>query len=465
VPRADVDEVMTMAVAEGAAAISGMRAQLERIWPRGPKTVAECSLPPSFLEDLTLKTIHYGGPATLEHLARRMGLVQSMVEEITDGLRGAGALETVSVPQSASHAFSAHAFRFALTGRGEQRVAEALARSRYGGVAPVTLPEYVAMARVQSLRRMPSRPADIAESLASFVLKPAVLRSLARAFHSGRPALLYGDSGNGKTAMIEAFTRSFGETVLMPSAIHANGQIVRIYDPSVHRRVDLRQGTSMSQENSILKHESDQIDRRWLTVRRPVVTVAGELTLNSLELRYDEVGGFYIAPPHLKAQDGIFVVDDFGRQQIQPEDLLNRWILPLERGTDLLTLSSGEQLTFPFEISVLFSTNMNPAALADEAFLRRIPYKVHVTGPGPAELAEITRRECVRRGWPVDEAGVQELVRAVFAYGAERARGVFPRDLLGIIEDGARFAGTPPVLTAAAIAEACAVYFLEPDQL
>jgi|SRR5579883_1308124 len=446
---------------------------LAAVWPQAPQTVAATGLPPSFLEDLLLKTIHYSGPGSLDQLARRMGLTGPVLEEIADGLRGAGAVEMSGAPLGAGYALSPLGYRLTLTSRGEQRLADALNRSRYGGVAPVTLPEYAALVRKQSLRRSPLNPRRLASALAGFVLAPPVQQALARAFHSGRAALLYGESGNGKTAIVEALSRAIDDTVLVPAAIYANGQLIRVFDPSVHQRVAPAQPNAEASSGdrqdeaaqlSVLKSQQEQLDRRWLPVRRPVIAVAGELSPRSLDLRFDDAAGFYIAPLHLKAQDGVFFIDDFGRQQMSPEELLNRWSAPLERGADLLTLATGEHLLVPFELTVLFATNLQPAALAGDGFLRRIPYKVHVTAPGPDELAEITRRECRRRGWQVDEAGVQELVRAVLAPGRPRARGVVPRDLLSIIEDGARFAGAAPQLTPEAIAEACAVYFLAEER-
>jgi hypothetical protein len=210
----------------------------------------------------------------------------------------------------------------------------------------------------------------------------------------------------------------------------------------------------------VLKQSTKSIDRRWLSVRRPVVVVGGELNVESLELAYDSIGGFYHAPPHLKAQDGIFIIDDFGRQQVRPDELLNRWIVPLERGYDLLTLTSGERLTVPFETSVLFSTNLSPGDLADEAFLRRIPYKVRIPNPGREQIAEITRRECHRRGLQCDGEGIEAMLAAIFRPELPAPRSVYPRDLLEIIEDSARFRGEAPRLCAEALADASRVYFV-----
>ncbi len=440
---------------------------LLRIWPDAPQTLADTGLSPVFLEELWLKTIHYAGPSTLDHIARRMGLPVSIVEETADSLRAAGLVEAMSVSGYSGQQYSVLGYKFALSGRGEQRVTDALSRSRYAGLAPVVLNQYVELAVSQSLRSTPATPRQIEAAMAPFVLQPVVRDALARAFHSGRPALIYGESGNGKTAIVDAYARSFGENVLIPGALYVNGQIIRVFDAAVHRRVDVSTDSARvsddGSESAILRRAQKTYDNRWLPVRRPVVVVGGELNVESLELAFDVTGGFYHAPPHLKAQDGIFIIDDFGRQQVRPEDLLNRWILPLERGYDLLTLKSGERLSVPFEASVLFSTNLSPADLADEAFLRRIPYKVKLLNPGEEQIAEITRRECVRMGVAFDDAGIEALIRAVFRPGLPPAKAVYPRDLLSIIEDGARYHDTALELTAETIADACSVYFVTED--
>jgi predicted ATPase with chaperone activity len=395
-------------------------------------------------------------------MQQRMGLSLPVLEEIMDGLRTAGMVEAQTVQDHIGQSYSMMAHRFAISGKGQQRAVEALSRSRYAGLAPVVMEQYVTLARKQSLRGSPASAEQILKAMAPFVLQPGVRESLARAFHSGRPALIYGDSGNGKTAIVDAYARSFGENVLIPGSLYVNGQTIRVFDPAVHKVADVvRTGGSSAPAGGILRGSSKPQDKRWLAVRRPVVVVGGELSAEDLELAYDTNGGFYQAPPHLKAQDGIFVIDDFGRQQVTPAALLNRWILPLERGYDLLALATGERMHVPFEMSILFSTNLSPSDLADEAFLRRIPYKVRLTNPTEADLAEIARRECRNRGLEADETAIQALIAAVFRPDRPAPKAVYPRDLFTIIEDGARYHGEQPRLTADEIAAACDVYFVQ----
>jgi predicted ATPase with chaperone activity len=432
------------------------------IWPEAPATLAQTRLPGVYLADLVLKTVYFSGPSTLDVLSARLGVMAAVIEEITDHLRAQGLIETQTNPEHAGQSYSVMAYRFGLTGKGEARTNDVLKRSRYAGLAPVPLEQYVEMTMKQSLRSKPATSTQIQEAIAPFVLRSGVRESVARAFHSGRAALIYGDSGNGKTALVDAYARSFGENILMPGAIYVNGQTVRLYDAAVHKVADIQPPDDAAAETQGLLRGGGvrTLDRRWLAVRRPVVVVGGELTAQDLEMSFDQTSGFYLAPAHLKAQDGIFVIDDFGRQQVSPAELLNRWIVPLEQGYDLLTLVTGEKVKIPFEMSVLFSTNLSPGDLADEAFLRRIPYKVRILGPGEEEMAEIARRECRRHEIDWDELGVQALVDAVFQAGRPLAKAVYPRDILTIIEDGARWSGQRARLTVESIDDACRCYFV-----
>ena len=316
--------------------------------------------------------------------------------------------------------------------------------------------------RKQSLRQTPPSPARILEALSPFVMTSEVLDGLARALHSGRATLIFGSSGNGKTAIIESYARHADDTVIIPYALYIHGQIVRIYDAAVYTKAE--EDGEPERGGSLLKAQArtSRFDQRWLRVRRPVVVVGGELTQESLELSFDPVARFYQAPPHVKAQDGVFVIDDFGRQRIRPEELLNRWILPMERGFDLLTLHSGESFMIPFEIALMFSTNLSPGELVDEAFLRRIPYKVNLPSPQPEQFKEIMRRICASRRVSYTEETLTYLVQRLYAsdFGFE-PRGAYPRDLVQIITDSARFDGVQPVLTPEFIERAIAVYFIE----
>jgi predicted ATPase with chaperone activity len=319
----------------------------------------------------------------------------------------------------------------------------------------------VPVVRQQSLRQNPPSPSRILSALSQFVMSPAVRDNVARALHSGRATLIFGSSGNGKTAIIEQFARHADDTVIIPYALYVHGQLVRIFDAAVHTPTEQ---PADDYDPGIFKAatRTNGRDKRWVEVRRPVVVVGGELTQEALELSFDPVARFYQAPPHLKAQDGVFVVDDFGRQRIRPEELLNRWILPMERGDDLLTLHSGENFSVPFEIALMFSTNLQPADLVDEAFLRRIPYKVNLPSPNPEQFKEITRRVCGSRKVEFSEDTLDYLVERLYHEDFPfEPRGAYPRDIAQLITDSARFDGVPVTLSRELIDRALNVYFIE----
>jgi predicted ATPase with chaperone activity len=326
---------------------------------------------------------------------------------------------------------------------------------------PVTLAQYTQVAQKQSLRSTPPSPGRILEALSQLVLSPETVDGLARALHSGRSTLIFGPSGNGKTSILEQYARYTDDSVIIPHALYVHGQVIRIYDAAVHEAAEPE--PEPVDDYGLFKPQSraSRFDQRWLRVRRPVVIVGGELTQESLELSFDPVAHFYQAPPHLKAQDGMFVIDDFGRQRVRPEDLLNRWIVPMERGFDLLTLHTGESFTVPFEIALMFSTNLQPADLVDEAFLRRIPYKVGIPSPNKAEFREITRRVAAKKRVPCTEEQLDYFVETIFANAGREPKGAYPRDLIQVIIDSARFDGSEPALTKDLVDRALRVYFIE----
>jgi len=429
----------------------------EQVWPLAPTSPAEAGIPAAFFEDLVAKHLHYSGPSSVEPLCARTGLSY----EVMDGLLQQMKTDKHVEVTSATH-FGELSYQYRLTERGEQRAEDALAKSGYASVAPVTLEDYVEVVHKQSLRQTPPSPGRILEALSPFVITNEVRDALARALHSGRATLIFGSSGNGKTAIIESYARHADDTVIIPYALHVHGQIVRIFDAAMHTKVDA-EGDPVH-DGSLLKAgpRVNRFDQRWVRVRRPVVVVGGELTQESLELSFDPIARFYQAPPHIKAQDGVFVIDDFGRQRVRPEELLNRWILPMERGFDLLTLHSGESFTIPFEIALMFSTNLSPGDLVDEAFLRRIPYKVNLPSPQPEQFREIVRRVCSSRRVGYTEETLDYLLRRIYAEEFPfEPRGAYPRDLVQIIQDSSRFDGTQPVLTPDMIERAIQVYFID----
>ena len=431
---------------------------VESYWPEAPNSVAETGLSPEFLGELVLKSMYVTGSGTIEELGERLGTSYHLTEELTVQLKADQSLEAMG-----SSGYSDWGIRYRLTEKGSKLAEEALERSRYAGVVPVTLGEYTEMANWQSLRKSPPTREMLERSFAPFVLHPEVKDSLSRIFFSGRTVLIFGESGNGKTAIVESYAKSFGDAVLLPQSLYVAGQVVRIYDPVVHTTLPVIEPTpGMGGAVSLLRAggNASRFDRRWVKIRRPVIVVGGELERDQLDLTFDDATRLYQAPAHMKAQDGVFVIDDFGRQRARPEEILNRWIVPMESGADTLTLQTGESFTIPFEIALIFSSNLKPSQLADEAFLRRIPYKMNLPTPTEEGFAQITRDACRRRGVAYTEEAVQYLTRKLFDDPAILPRAVHPRDMAQMIFDSARYDGLDPELSPEYIDKACAVYFV-----
>jgi predicted ATPase with chaperone activity len=294
---------------------------------------------------------------------------------------------------------------------------------------------------------------EVLSALGGLVLSDETLDRIGRAAASRRSALIYGNSGNGKTSAVRALGAAGRDAILVPYAIEMLGQVVRLYDPSKH---ELARIDTPHHDGSFF---APRDDRRWVAIKRPVIWAGGELTRNSIELQWDERTRLYEAPLQLKANGGTLIIDDFGRQRMHPVELLNRWIGALEGSTDHLTLHTGQMVEIPFDTMVLFSTNLTPSELADDAFLRRIRYKIEVPNPTQVEFREIFRRECERRGVRFDDMAVAHLLDAW--YGKERElRGCHPRDLVEAISDAALYEQGVPALSVHSLDEACSTYFL-----
>jgi predicted ATPase with chaperone activity len=272
--------------------------------------------------------------------------------------------------------------------------------------------------------------------------------------------LVYGASGNGKTTIVRAMGDVVEGTIRIPYAVEMVGQIVHLYDPSKHQIVPEDGADDPGGNGGSPTLLRQRLDRRWVRVKRPAVWAGGELTRHSLELMYDENTKVYEAPLQLKANGGILIIDDFGRQQMPAVQLLNRWIVALEGGVDHLTLHTGQTIEIPFDVLILFSTNLPPERLADEAFLRRIRYKIEVPNPDPSDYRAIFRRECERQGVAYNDDAITHLMREWYERDARQLRGCHPRDLLEAIVDGARYEQRPAELTPDALDEVCTTYFL-----
>jgi predicted ATPase with chaperone activity len=287
------------------------------------------------------------------------------------------------------------------------------------------------------------------------VISRGVLDQLGPAINSGKSVFLYGPPGNGKTVIAEGIGATLGGDMCIPHAIDVDSQIITMFDPVNHQALDRGE----TGERAVVT--DDARDRRWVHIKRPVVTVGGELTLEMLDLTFNPISRFYEAPIQLKANGGVFVVDDFGRQRIRPRDLLNRWIVPLESRVDYLTLHTGKKFEVPFDVLIVFATNLKPDSLADEAFLRRIPYKIYAKNPTPEEFARIFEMNCRRARVDFDPVVVEYLQRRYYEPRNIEMRACQPRDLLNHILDLAAYQKRQPAITRELLDAACGSYFLE----
>ena len=413
-------------------------------------TIAELRVDAGVLRDLAMKTLFYRSRISRAELSDALKLAGSVVEELMQSLSQDGLATLLGASGTSSAGYV-----YALTQKGFERAEHALARSGYVGPAPVTLDEYAAEVSASSISDEDVTREALTGALGSLVFSDETLGRIGRAATSRRSTLVYGASGNGKTTVVRTIGRVVGGTIRVPYAIEFLGQIIHLYDVSKHEAVR----HADTAEEDLLKARPD---RRWVEIQRPVIWVGGELTRQSLELVYDDETKVYEAPLQLKANGGTLIIDDFGRQQMPAVQLLNRWIVALEGGIDHLTMHTGQLIEVPFDVLVLFSTNMMPEQLADEAFLRRIRYKVEIPNPTRDEFRTIFERECAAAGIPYGAGAIAHLLEHWYdAYGRE-LRGCHPRDLVEAIIDYCRYENRPPVLSVAVLDEVCATYFLRP---
>ena len=430
------------------AAVKEPDAALLALVPAQPRTLPDTGLSRAFLTELALKTIHYSGQPSANHITERMCLPPAVVLELLGMLADDHLCEVFS----SSNAMAGN-YHYRLTSQGVDRVKDALERSRYAGPAPVPVGQYAAVMEQQRSVRSHASRESIEAALSELVLAPEIADNLARSLHSGRCLLLYGPSGNGKTVVLEAFARHLDGTVLVPYSIYAQGQIIRVFDSSIHVPALGAPASTPSPAGAEDTWETARPDERWVAVRRPAVMVGGELSAESLELAFDPVSRFCQAPPQLKAQGGLLIVDDFGRQRIRPDDLLSRWLTPLERGSETLTFQTGEKISVPFDVHLLFATNLKMELLLDQSYLRRILYKVEIPNPGPNEFHEILRRVCQERSVAASDEAIRHVVQRLYE-GGQRPRASHARDIVDIVVQSASYDGQEPALTPEAFEKA-----------
>lgn len=403
-----------------------------------PQALEDLGIRRNLLEDLALKIICLEGELSLRELADQMRLSLGIVEEVFQRLRKEQLCEVKGMVGGV--------YRVSPTSQGRTRALELLSLSQYAGPAPVSLKDYVSRVRAQSVQNTTVQPADVQRAFEHLVLSDQTLQQIGTAVVSGTSIFLHGPAGTGKTAIAETLPRIYKDSVWVPYAVEIEGQIISVLDSEVHERID-----------EPVPYESD---RRWVVCRRPRVIAGGELTIEMLDLQFNPVTKFYTAPLQMKANNGVLIIDDFGRQRVRPEEMLNRWIIPLDRKIDFLTFAGGKKFEIPFDLFVVFATNLDPAKLADDAFLRRIQNKIKIDYVNRKQFHAIFRKVCGQFALEYDAGVVEDLLNHLTKVLQEPLRSCYPRDLVQQICWAARYEGREPRLDWSAVEEACRNNFL-----
>jgi predicted ATPase with chaperone activity len=427
----------------------------DKFFPPPVATIEDTGLQLIYLSDLALKILYNSGYLTGFRVAELMALpFNGLVEDILEFLKREKLVEV-----KGAGGFGEGAYMYAITGAGISKAREALARNEYAGPTPVPIQNYNAAIRKQASARITVTQRIMRHALSHLVMGEKALARIGPAANSGSSLFLYGAPGNGKTSIARAIGNMIlGEDMFIPYAVDLDGQIIKIFD-SVNHELAREDGAGGVGTGSL--RLATKRDPRWVKIKRPFIVVGGELTMAGLDLQFDEVNKFYEAPFQMKANGGMFLIDDFGRQQIRPRDLLNRWIVPLENRLDFLTLHNGRKVEVPFEVLVVFSTNLPPRDLVDEAFLRRIRHKIEIVDPTYEEYKEIFRRMADFKKVPFDEKGLAYLLQEWYIKRNRKLRSNHPRDILEQLLDNAAYMNVEAAMSKDLIDRACESYFVE----
>ena len=406
------------------------------IVPPMPESLEDTGIPVSVIEQLILKFLYFRGELLGRELGSLLGLQFSMIDELLETLKRQ---HHVGVKKSLGMGNSSGVFALTETGRNLAR--EYLENNQYAGPVPVPLYQYSEVVRRQRLAENWLSPSALKGAFKHLVVEQDILARIGPAVNSNKSFLIYGQPGNGKTALAEALFRVESTPIYMPYAVESQGNIVQLHDPIYHQKID------DEEYDSVARNAGVGFDRRWFKCKRPFIITGGELSLDMLDLSYNRVSKVYDAPFQLKANNGIYLIDDFGRQKASPAEILNRWIVPMERHVDYLSFQAGGKMTVPFEAFLIFSTNLRPDQLGDEAFLRRIQYKMFLRSPQKPEFVQIFERFAESRMLDCDPLVIQAFVEKHYVEGGKRYRRCHPRDVISHAIDIINFESLEKKLT------------------
>jgi len=428
--------------------------------PGAPENLQQTGLTQGFLTNMILRTLYTRGGMLGLDLARSLCLPFKVIEEPLGFLKNEKAVEVLG-----GDLIGRISYRFNLTELGRRRAAEALKMCAYVGPAPVPLEDYVEQVYRQAVTNINVSPELLRASMSHLVVSDELFGAVGPAIVSGKSVFIYGPPGNGKTAITQAignFMNQSGGDIYIPYAFLAEGNVITVFDKAVHQLADSEAGEPLEDNEATIRRllNTGTVDARWVRIRRPVIITGGELNLQLLDLKYNPDSNYYQAPLHVKANGGIFLVDDFGRQLCSPRELLNRWIVPLENRVDYLSLATGQQFQVPFEQLTMFSTNLDPKDLVDDAFLRRMRHKVEITAPPRDIYEKIFNAVCKKLGMNQCPDAVEFLYDRYYNRG-RTTRASDARDLLETVVSICRFRRIPVQLTRELIAEASASFIRE----